>query len=322
MKKINELMNNELDKKEIKTESIDIASLKPFLGHIPFTVEHENGLCTAGISINGKAGIYNLFTDEEMMINHNYVHLRSFHDNINEKFMQGKVKCLVCGDTGYQPIALNELIHIKGTDYLVKQGALEKVRCKYCDISNSNPLNMNNFRTTYQWQKDAKNVALSFIEDLNHLNYWFYFSGQVGSGKTHLSYAIANELKHKFGYEIVIKNWMELATFLKENTNTKSYSNEISYLSKVKVLVIDDLFKNGNKEKPTTADNRIAMQILNKRYEAKLITIINSEFSLGEIINNFDSAYSRIYEMSKNGSYIFHINNDPKKNIRMNPMKD
>ena len=122
------------------------------------------------------------------------------------------------------------------------------------------------------------------------------FMGQVGSGKTHLSMAIANKLMDK-NISVIYMPFRDIITQIKQNVmNEEYYTKSMNKYKKAKVLLIDDLFK-GN---VTKSDINIMFEIINYRYFNNLPMIISSEKGFNELIEIDEAVGSRIIEMSKN----------------------
>jgi DNA replication protein DnaC len=119
--------------------------------------------------------------------------------------------------------------------------------------------------------------------------------GQVGSGKTHLSMAIANRLLDK-GVRVVYMPYRSTITAIKQNMlDPEFYRKEIDKYINASVLVIDDLFKG----KITDSDINIMFEIVNHRYLNRRPIIISSEKTLWELMDIDEAVASRLYEMSK-----------------------
>jgi len=156
-----------------------------------------------------------------------------------------------------------------------------------------------NFKATEQWQKLFLGKAKTYVNEKG--NQWFSAFGNSGSGKTHLCTAICNELL-KQGKEVRFMSWIEDSTKLKQSiTDSKTYQESIEELKNVEVLYIDDFFKN----EPTPADKKLAMEIINYRYNRSKIdgkcfkTIISSEKDIGQFAMIDEALIGRIVEMSK-----------------------
>ncbi len=175
------------------------------------------------------------------------------------------------------------------------------------------------FETTEQWQEILKNKAIKFTKDDDRK--MFFVGGQSGAGKTHLCTAICRALIYA-GNDVHYMLWREEAPKLKAMTNDPSYNEQVKKLKEVKVLYIDDLFKTGKGENnkamlPTGADQNLAFEIINHRYnDDKLITIISSELSLYQIIDIDEATGGRIAENSM-PDYCINIKADKSKNYRI-----
>ena len=170
------------------------------------------------------------------------------------------------------------------------------------------------YDATENWQKEIKKRALAFIED----NYkkWFYIGGQVGSGKTFICTAIADEFL-KRNKQVVYMKWKEEIVPLKANkTNYDEYGKRMDELSNAEVLYIDDLFKTEKGKQPSPADVDVAFELLNYRYnKPDLITIISSEIMIKDLLSIDEAVGSRIYQRAK--EYQVNIAPDIKKNLRL-----
>ena len=162
------------------------------------------------------------------------------------------------------------------------------------------------------WQKVVKGKALEFVE--NSESEWFFIGGAVGSGKSHICTAICAELiKHK---NIYYMPWRDDVVNLKANvTDALEYQVLINKLKTIEVLYIDDFFKGSI----TLPDKNVAFEILNSRYNKRLTTIISSEHGIDEIIGMDEAIGSRIFQMSKNYSFIIPIGKfENENNYRLN----
>jgi len=162
------------------------------------------------------------------------------------------------------------------------------------------------------WQKTIKAKADDFLKEQN--GKWFCVLGQTGSGKTHICTAIASAYLEK-GMPVYYMIWNADARSLKASVNDdEKYDIEISKLQTVDVLYIDDLFKCKFDALPTDADVRLAYEILNARYNAKITTLISSEFTI-DALSELDAALAgRVKEAG--GRYITNIAIDQKKDMR------
>lgn len=136
------------------------------------------------------------------------------------------------------------------------------------------------------------------------------FCGQVGSGKTHLSLSICNELMSR-GVGVIYMGYRDVITRLKQSIMDEVYYNrEIGRYKRARVLLIDDLFKG----RISDSDLNIVFEILNYRYFNNLPVIVSCEKSVEELIAIDEAIGSRLVEMC-NG-YVVYMNGK-KLNYRM-----
>ncbi|CEN21247.1 DNA replication protein DnaC [[Clostridium] sordellii] len=152
----------------------------------------------------------------------------------------------------------------------------------------------------------AFTLALSYCKNFDRIKdnrrNSILFMGQPGSGKTHLSIAIANKLIEKH-ISVIYMQYRDIITILKQTISNDpgKYQSEINKYKNAKVILIDDLFK-GN---ITKSDINIMFEIINHRYLKKLPTIISTEKTFEELIDIDEAIGSRIIEMSKD--YIMQL---------------
>lgn len=178
----------------------------------------------------------------------------------------------------------------------------------------------NKFECNEDWQKYIFDKARAFVDAEQS---WFYIGGNSGCGKSHLCTAIVRELLVK-GYPAKYMLWLDESVALKQSVNDHDkYNALMNEIKNTQVLYIDDFLKTGKNEEPTQADIKLAMEILNYRYNKarsdkskRYITIISSERSIGEILDYDEATGSRIMEMTKPDYYLF-IAKDQSKNYRL-----
>ena len=176
------------------------------------------------------------------------------------------------------------------------------------------------FECNEDWQQLIYDKAKAFVNDDKN---WFYIGGNSGSGKSHLCTAIVKELL-KQGLPTKYMLWLDESVAIKQAvTNSAEYQSLMNEIKNTQVLYIDDFLKTGKNEEPTQADIKLAMEILNYRYNQarsdkskRYITIISSERSVGEITNYDEATGSRITEMTKPDYYLY-IAPDKNKNYRL-----
>lgn len=152
-----------------------------------------------------------------------------------------------------------------------------------------------NYESKEDWQKNIKIKALTFVSSNANA---FVILGQSGAGKTHICTAISKALLEQ-GRKLKYMIWVDEATELKRTVNEKEYSQKIQTYKDIDVLYIDDFFKTQRGTEPTTADIRLAYEIINTRYNKKLTTIVSSERTLAELKEIDEAIAGRLVEMSK-----------------------
>lgn len=185
-------------------------------------------------------------------------------------------------------------------------------------------LTFDKYETPEKWQVFIKETAMRFCQD-DGCNF-FFIGGQSGAGKSHICTAITTYYIDK-GKKAQYMVWFDEATKLKGVINdAEQYEAMMSRLKETEVLYIDDLFKpikgaNGQITPPSYADIRLAMEIINYRYNNPgLITIISGERTIEELILIDEAFAGRISELANKGGYCINLGKDIKKNWRLKGM--
>jgi len=139
-----------------------------------------------------------------------------------------------------------------------------------------------NYYINYKAIKSSRNNSIAFL-------------GQVGSGKTHLSIALAINFINK-EIPVIYMPYRDAIMDIKQNILEPIYYRKtIERYQKAEILLIDDLYKG----KITESDINILFEIINYRYLNNKAIIISSERSIDEILRIDEGIGSRIYEMCK-----------------------
>lgn len=197
-----------------------------------------------------------------------------------------------------------ECMKIRKSKWLLKKSGLERLaaRCTF-----------DSFKTEEPWQAAIKRSAIEFTKCFCG---FFFIGGQSGCGKTHICTAMALAFINQ-GRETRYMLWTDEAARIKACiTDEAVYNDKMWSLKTVDVLYIDDLFKpTGANAQPTSADIRLAYEVINYRYNAGKTTIISSERTTSEL-NDIDEAIAgRIKEYSE--GFCINIARDKAKNWRM-----
>ena len=109
--------------------------------------------------------------------------------------------------------------------------------------------------------------------------------------------------------------WKDASVQAKAAVNDEAeYRRLVEPLKRIKCLYIDDFFKIGKGQEPTTGDVNLAFEILNSRYnDSGKITIISTERDMEKLLEIDEAVGSRIYERSKD----FYLSLAGKSNWRL-----
>lgn len=130
-----------------------------------------------------------------------------------------------------------------------------------------------------------------------------YFYGEVGTGKTYLAAIIAQELI-QIGREVIFATVptisMQIRSTFKNNT-VLSESEILEKLYTVPTLILDDI----GMEKPTRFVCSTLCNIFNERYNARLQTIMTSNYTLEQIKQIFNNPTDGGKEKILDGTRIY-----------------
>lgn len=203
-------------------------------------------------------------------------------------------KCPECEDLEYIPKIIDGVeVMVECTckakrDHeraLARSGILDKFKSK----------NFGNFVET-QTNKDIKNACIGYVKSKAYVETKsLMILGQVGSGKTHLAMAIANNLLAK-GVEVKYIDYRAFMTQIKQSiTDKDEYQELIESVKRAEVLYVDDLYKG----KVTESDINIMFEIINSRYLADMPVIVTSELGPSKLIEIDEGIASRLMEMAE-----------------------
>jgi DNA replication protein DnaC len=142
-------------------------------------------------------------------------------------------------------------------------------------------------------KETAKDYARRYpeIKDTEHNS--LLLMGQSGSGKTHLTMAVANAVMETHLIGVTYMEYREEVTKLKQLVNDyERYEREINRLKYAECLMIDDFLKG----KVTDSDINPVFDIVNYRYFNCLSMIISTEKTMTELRDYDEAIASRILE--------------------------
>lgn len=148
--------------------------------------------------------------------------------------------------------------------------------------------------------KKAKGMGLQYCKEFpqirNARRNSILYQGQVGSGKTHLSMAICNNIMTVHRVGCFYMSYREEITKIKQTvTDAVNYEYTTRRFKNAPVLMIDDLLKGKNSD----ADVNILFEIINHRYLNNLPMVVSTEKSTDELLNFDEGTMSRLIEMTR-----------------------
>jgi len=198
---------------------------------------------------------------------------------------------------------------IEANEKAAKEMALKKRQEKAMELMKKSGLGKRFAKRTFKnFKKDnlapellyAYNKAFEFATKFPDVEKGLLFRGPVGTGKTHLAAAIANELINKL-YSVIFGNVTDIITLIK---STYKKDSELSEAEVIKVLtndmdmfIIDDFGKENTSENTST----VLYQIINRLYENEKPIIVTTNFSSAALRKKLgekgDAIVSRLAEM-------------------------
>lgn len=234
--------------------------------------------------------------------------------------------CPICKNKGYISVINDGYEAARECECIKKRKTIEQM--KSCGLSADvmSRCRFDNFETHEEWQKKIKGKAVDFVRAQIRSNgqgerSWWYIGGNPGSGKTHISTAIAMQMM-KQGKSLQYYCWPTLTSKLNalaagDSRERQERERILKDLRSTDVLYIDDFFKTGNGTVPSAAAVGLAFDIINARYtDPSKITMFSSERTLKEILKIDEGLGSRIVQRTK-AEYTLNISNSPVKNHRL-----
>lgn len=122
------------------------------------------------------------------------------------------------------------------------------------------------------------------------------FTGNPGTGKTHLAAAITNHIIGVHKVPVKFVSYVDFLESLKAGFSGKEKEDEVKRLNEIPLLVIDDL----GKERTSEWSNAVLYRIVNMRYEHCLPVIITTNETISDLEKAVGEAtVSRLMEMCK-----------------------
>ena len=210
-----------------------------------------------------------------------------------------KHECDICRDTGWIAEGIGADSKYKKCICRIKKES--ELSWKRFGLDPMKIKKINEYELLDEARKIARDKAIGYIRNYNGKGA-ILFSGNPGSGKTHLSIAIGAALINQ-GVAAVYMPYLEAMRELKANVmDDEYYIRLIGRYYNAKLLIIDDLFKDKIKNGVlvgtlTESDIKHIYSIINFRYNNKLATVISTELLPRQLIELDEALAGRIIEM-------------------------
>lgn len=164
-------------------------------------------------------------------------------------------------------------------------------------MDNKETAGFKNYTPTNECTKEAKQRAIYYAqafsqESLNEKN--LLIMGKTGTGKTHLSKAIARTLKAR-GFKVGYISAVEIFNKIKSTFNNGSSERLFEEMKKLDLLVIDDMGVETTKLNDVSWTVRTWTEIIDNRLGLPNVWTTNlDDTSLGDVVGQ--RAFSRLYE--------------------------
>lgn len=182
----------------------------------------------------------------------------------------------------------------------LKEASLIGERYKNVIFENTQLSDNETFNNAYKRCKKYCEVSQQVYEE----GMGIYIFGESGTGKTHLTSCMANELMEQ-NYQVLFTNFAEISKMIKTTFKRDSKETENDYinqLANIDFLFIDDLGTEivQKNDEDTWLQEKI-YDVINKRYNANKPTIFTSNYSMKELVverGMMKKTVDRIMEMS------------------------
>jgi DNA replication protein DnaC len=224
-------------------------------------------------------------------------------------------KCDICRDTGWTLEPQRDAAPLARECQCME---MDKIKRQWIEAGINPELSNLTFKNFMVWNESSKRIKdtarayyMNFDEIRRSRHNSILFCGQVGSGKSHASIALALNFLRK-GIKVLYVSYRDMMTSAKQSKfDAKNYSKIISKCQNCEVLLLDDMFKG----KIDGEDLNIIFEIINYRYMNFLPIICSTEFTMERLLNYDEGIGSRIKEMCE--GYIVEIKRDKMDNYRL-----
>lgn len=210
-----------------------------------------------------------------------------------EDYTEVRYTCPECSDTGYsggkickclKELFILENIKSSGIGKLIEKQSFENFDLnRYSDDSE-----------TYERMKHNLEAAKRFVDNFGSGSSTLLFTGDTGTGKTHLTTAIAKALIEK-GVEVLYDSAQNIVSAFEYDRFKNAYGQEEpkgeKYLS-AEMLIVDDLGTEFVNQFTVSA----IYNLINTRQNKGLFTIFSTNLKPAEVVRKYDDRiYSRLF---------------------------
>ena len=209
-----------------------------------------------------------------------------------EDYTDVKYSCKLCSDSGYVDTKVCRCLR----EIIIRERISESAMGKLINEQSFDNFDLGCYSYDQKVQEKMKMIlamAKNYVRDFDKKRDNLLLIGPTGTGKTHISTAIARELIH-MGYDVIYDSTQNIIADFESDRFKSGYGREESRSDKYlecTLLIIDDL--------GTEFSNQFTLStiynLLNTRLNRGLATIISTNLSPDELARKYeDRVYSRI----------------------------
>ncbi len=209
-----------------------------------------------------------------------------------EDFTEVKYSCKACSDSGAVGTRICNCLR----EIMIKERIAASAMGRLIETQSFDNFDLSCYAydpKVYEKMKTVLAIAKNYVRDFDKKRDNLLLIGPTGTGKTHISTAIARELIHK-GYDVIYDSTQNIISDFEADRFRSGYSREESRSDKYlecTLLIIDDL--------GTEFSNQFTLatiyNLLNSRQNKGLPTVISTNLKPEELARKYeDRIYSRI----------------------------
>ena len=209
-----------------------------------------------------------------------------------EDYTEVKYTCTECSDTGAVGTRICKCLK----EIMIKERIAQSAMGRLIEVQSFDNFDLSIYEydsRVYEKMKSILTIAKNYVRDFDKRKDNLLLIGPTGTGKTHISTAIARELIHK-GYDVIYDSTQNILSDFEADRFRSGYGREDNRSDKYfdcTLLIIDDL--------GTEFSNQFTVatiyNLLNSRQNKGLATIISTNLSPEELAKKYeDRIYSRI----------------------------